>query len=301
MAGISDRALKSNYAENKRRYNAGSELQNKEFSDGSGLELYATNYRLYDPQIVRFGQIDPLADINEDQSTYSYAQNDPVLYNDPLGLLSDSSKPQVLQTATVTGHKNSTTSSIPLLPLSPVHTRAATDNVPIGMAPRVNPSMRFIPAEVANQAYKVPAYAKGTMVTQYRTTMKQKFVRVFNSKNGNTAQGRWMMKESEIQGLSPEQIQQRFALPGQNAPSEIVEVEVPAGTLMQVGYAGTNAWGTGGGVQYELLQEIPLASFGAPTGLPIPSVPTELPTMPEFPTEPVIPEGGFFPGENFIP
>jgi hypothetical protein len=59
--------------------------------------------------------------------------------------------------------------------------------------------------------------------------MKQKFVRVFNPKNGNSAQGKWMMKESEIQGLSPEQIQQRFLLPGESAPSEVVEVGLPEG------------------------------------------------------------------------
>lgn len=86
MAGISDVALKTSYVENKFRYNGGDELQNKEFSDGSGLELYDAIHRMYDPQIGRFGQIDPLADVANSYSPYGFASDDPILRNDPSGL-----------------------------------------------------------------------------------------------------------------------------------------------------------------------------------------------------------------------
>jgi len=86
MAGISDKALKTPYAENKYRFNGGSELQNKEFSDGSGIETYDAAFRMYDPQIGRFWQIDPLADVNENSSPYSFVGDNPIKYNDPSGL-----------------------------------------------------------------------------------------------------------------------------------------------------------------------------------------------------------------------
>jgi RHS repeat-associated protein len=296
MQGISDKAIKTNYAENKHRFNLGSELQNKEFSDGSGLELYTTNYRMYDPQIGRFGQVDPLSDISENVSPYAYASNDPILENDPFGLKDTTINGESIQRdkdlapVTVTPQKKNNLSS--LLPL--LQTRMATDHART-VTPRLLQNLQFISAEEANKGLSEPAYMKGTRVTQYRTTMIQKFIRVFNPKNTNSnSAGRWMMKESEIQGLSPEQIQQQFSLPGENAPTEMVEVEVPVGTLMQVGYAGTNSFGTGGGVQFEAMETLPTSSFSAPTALPVPSVPMEMPGV-EFPEEPIIPEGEFFP------
>jgi RHS repeat-associated protein len=107
MAGISDKALKGNYAENKYRFNGGNELQNKEFSDGSGLETYDATHRMYDPQIGRFFQIDRLGEISISLSPYAFVVDNPILRNDPLG------DTATLPTVTVTAlNPNSLTAKI---------------------------------------------------------------------------------------------------------------------------------------------------------------------------------------------
>lgn len=100
-----------------------------------------------------------------------------------------------------------------------------------------------------NQGYMEPPYTSKTVVQDLNLLNEGKFVRVYDKTNFNL-HGGWLMKADDIKGLTPAQIQDKFALP--HLPEYVGEVTLPKGTNLRMGEVNPLFGHKGGGVQFGL-------------------------------------------------
>lgn len=125
---------------------------------------------------------------------------------------------------------------------------------------------RVISAEERNLAlskegYTDPLpYKPNTPVVQFQQTDSTQYVRVYT----DNKTGKWLMKYSDIQGLTPLQVQEKFALP--TTPTHYCFVDVPSGTTVYIGIVNQSS--VPGTLQYEVITRIPESNFGMDIPLP---------------------------------
>ncbi|SFF60414.1 RHS repeat-associated core domain-containing protein [Thermoflexibacter ruber] len=86
MKGL-DYTAPSLNTEDKFTFNGQTEKETK-----LNLHWHETAFRSYDPQVGRFHQIDPLADLFTGINPYQFGYNNPVMFNDPTGLANEGGK-----------------------------------------------------------------------------------------------------------------------------------------------------------------------------------------------------------------
>lgn len=99
------------------------------------------------------------------------------------------------------------------------------------------------------KGYENPPYTSKTVVQDIHTLSDETFVRVYDG-DVSGLKGGWLMKADDVKGLTPKQIQEKFALPAE--PIYIGEVNIPKGSNLRVGEVAENFGYKGGGIQFDL-------------------------------------------------
>ncbi|MCK0473843.1 hypothetical protein MW695_21095, partial [Alkalihalobacillus sp. APA_J-10(15)] len=113
---------------------------------------------------------------------------------------------------------------------------------------------RYESAESVNdfwfkQRYEQPPYTLKTVVQDIELLSDTTFVRVYDGTNSRL-HGGWLMKAEDIKGLTPAQIQDKFALP--YLPEYVGEVTIPKGSNIRLGEVNPLFGHNGGGIQFDL-------------------------------------------------
>ena len=94
-----------------------------------------------------------------------------------------------------------------------------------------------------------PPYKQVTNVKEIILSEDTMFVRVYDIDNADM-KGGWVMKYEDIKGLTPKEIQNKYAL--SYTPKFIVDVYLKAGTKLNSGIANNLFGNDGGGIQFDM-------------------------------------------------
>lgn len=122
------------------------------------------------------------------------------------------------------------------------------------------PGATPVEADVANAGFPYPPYDANSPIVDRTVQSSEAFVRV--SSSAENPGGSWVMRASDIQGLSTSQIKAAWNIPGE--VNFVSEANLPEGTAIRAGVVNgggpTPFNGAGGAVQYQIMSE-PQASW----------------------------------------
>ena len=112
--------------------------------------------------------------------------------------------------------------------------------------------------ELANKEWLAKGYDKPPYHPDFEVKVveagNEEYVRVFSYNEDGTSNklGGWLMKKSDIEGLTPAQIADKYALPKE--PTHICDVNLSPDFNLQTGIANSvEGWGKGGGQQFDTM------------------------------------------------
>ncbi len=112
--------------------------------------------------------------------------------------------------------------------------------------------------EMANSEWLARGYDKPPYNPNFEVKVVQagneEYVRVFSYNEDGTSNklGGWLMKKNDIEGLTPAQIADKYALPKE--PTHICDVKVDPDFNLQTGIANpVEGWGSGDGQQFDTM------------------------------------------------
>jgi RHS repeat-associated protein len=229
----------------------------KELEAMNGLNEYDYGARRRETGIPVWTTADPLCEKKPWLSPYAYCSDNPLNRIDPDGKYdNDQNKKK---------KDNNNPLPPPIKPKPIVLQPDATAQAKPATLPLTPSKSAIIPAEVANKGFAEPAYKAGTKVKEFQAGKSDSYVRCY-TQDETQLNGKWMMNSQDIKGLSPEQIQAKYSMP--NTPDHMVDVNPPAGTTIRTGVAGPAFNQSGGGTQYQLMEEIPISSYDNPVEIP---------------------------------